>query len=58
MSGESHVAAISQNFFVFGWTIMTFSAGTREEKERTFYLSPSGRGGLRSNPGEGPQRPR
>jgi hypothetical protein len=33
MSGESHVAAISQNFFVFGATITLFSAGVVAEKE-------------------------
>jgi hypothetical protein len=35
MSGESIAAAISQNFFVFGATITTFSADARGEKETT-----------------------
>jgi hypothetical protein len=35
MSGESRAAAISQNFFVFGRTITTFSGGACGEKEST-----------------------
>jgi hypothetical protein len=35
VSDESHVAAISQNFFVFGATITVFSTGVFAEKENT-----------------------
>jgi hypothetical protein len=35
MSGESHVAAISQNFFVFDATTTLFSADVFAEKENT-----------------------
>jgi hypothetical protein len=39
MSGESRVAAISQNFFVLSGTIAVFYAGKAGEKEQALGVS-------------------